>query len=682
MASDATDPLLTPFTIKHLTLKNRIVSTSHEPSYTVERMPAERYRLYHEEKAKGGVGLTMFGGSCTVDIDSPAAFGNIDASTDAVIPFYADMVKAMHAHGCAVMNQITHLGRRTNWDVEHWLPIVSASNVREPAHRAFMKEAEPEDIARIAAAYGQAARRSRDGGLDGVEIESYGHLMDGFWSPATNKRDDAYGGSLDNRLRFAFEVLEQMRSACGDAFIIGVRMSIDEKLRDGFDESEGFEIARRLNDSGLVDFLSLVVGGPSSNAALSDLIPTMGTRTAPHLDAVARVRARLDLPVMHAARLGDLSTARHAVESGAVDLVGMTRAHMADPHIVAKLTRGEEDRIRPCVGAGYCIDQIYHLGAAYCLHNVATGREQTVPQLVEKNADAPKRIVVVGAGPAGLEAARVAAERGHDVVLFEAADGPGGQVAVAAQAPGRRDLIGVTDWLASECAHAGVDLRYGVYADTADVLAEAPDIVVIATGGVPNTDFIDNGADLVTTTWDALSGHARGGGSVIVYDENGREPGPTAAVALAEAGADVRYFTPDGQMGPDIGATNHPMLARAFYRHGVSVTIDRRLVGVRRDGNALVCDFVNDMTGEASTETAERVVVEYGTAPADGLYFDLKDGSANRGQIDQRAFVAMAPQPPGAGPDGAYRLYRVGDAVASRNIHAAIYESRRLALAF
>lgn len=677
-----TDPLLTPFTIKTLTLKNRLVSTSHEPSYTVDKMPQERYRLYHEEKAKGGLGLTMFGGSCTVDLDSPAAFGNIDAGTDDVMPFYAEMAKTMHAHGCAVMNQITHLGRRTNWDVEHWLPVISASNVREPAHRAFMKEAEPEDIARIARAYGQAARRSRDGGLDGVEIESYGHLMDGFWSPATNKRDDAYGGSLDNRLRFAFEVLENMRGAVGDDFIIGVRMSINERLRDGFDESEGFEIARRMAESGLVDFLSLVVGVPASNANLSDLIPTMGTKSAPHLAAVAGVKARLNIPVMHATKIGDLATARHAIESGAVDLIGMTRAHMADPHIIAKMTRGEEDRIRPCVGAGYCIDQIYHLGAAYCLHNVATGREQTIPQVIEKRPGPYKRVVVVGAGPAGLEAARVAAERGHSVVLFEAAEGPGGQVTLAAQAPGRRDLIGITDWLAGECGHAGVDMRYGVYAEPSEIMAEYPDIVVIATGGVPNTAFLDYGDDLVTTSWDVLSGHARRDGTVILYDENGREQGPTTAIALAEAGAQVRYMTPDGQMGPDIGATNHPMLSRAFYRHGIAVTIDQRLVGVRRDGNALACDFVNEMTGDSTVETADRVVVEYGTAPADGVYFDLKAGSMNFGQTDQRALIDMIDQPADANPDGAYRLFRVGDAVASRNIHAALYESRRLALAF
>lgn len=677
----AKDPLLQPFQLKHLTLKNRVLSTAHEPAYTKDRFPQERYRLYLEEKAKGGIGLNMFGGSCTVAPDSPAAFGNIDASTDAVIPHYQALAEAVKRHGAAIMNQITHLGRRTSWAQEHWLPIVSPSPVREMAHRMFPKAAEKEDIERIGDAYAEAARRSKEGGLDGVEIESAGHLMDAFWSPSSNKRDDEYGGSLDNRLRFAMEVLEKIRKRVGDDYIVGIRMAVDERSRIGFSSDEGLEIARRIIGSGLVDFLNVNIGHVDSDEGMSHAIPIMGTPSFPHLEVLKGLRSEVDIPILHASRIADVATARYAIESGAVDLVGMTRAHMTDPHIVAKIARGEEERIRPCVGAGYCIDQIYHIGAAYCLHNPATGREAKMPQVITPSDGPRRKVAVVGAGPAGLEAARVCGARGHQVILFEATDQPGGQVRTAAQVKRRRELLGITEWLAAECGMYGVDLRFNAYVEAADVLAEAPDIVIIATGGLPNTDFLDTGGDLVTSTWDVLNGHAAAGGEVLLYDENGRESGPTTAEFMAEAGAKVEFVTPDRLVAPDIGATNYPTIIREFYARGIGVTTDHHLTAVRREGNKLVAALYNDYTHEPLERIVDQVVVEYGTLPAEEIYFDLKDGSRNRGQTDIDALMANRPQPE---PDGAgdYLLYRVGDAVASRNIHAAIYDSLRLCKEF
>lgn len=213
----------------------------------------------------------------------------------------------------------------------------------------------------------------------------------------------------------------------------------------------------RFVDTGMVDFLNVVVGSTDSDEGLSHMIAPMGTPAAPFLDVVREVKQSFDLPVMHAGKIADVATARHAVGSGALDPVGMTRAHMTDPHIVEKVRRGEEARIRPCVGAGYCIDQIYIAGAAYCIHNPATGRERTIPQLIVPTRGAKKRAVVVGAGPAGLEAARVLALRGHGVVLFEASERSGGQVVVAAKAPRRQDLIGIIDWLTGEVERAGGD---------------------------------------------------------------------------------------------------------------------------------------------------------------------------------------------------------------------------------
>src|SRR3712207_51290 len=241
----SSDPLLQPLRLKHLMLKNRVMSTAHAPSYVEGGVPGLRYQLYHEEKAKGGLALTMFGGSSSVAADSPSSFGQIDISHDRVIPVFQAFAERIHRHGCALMIQITHAGRRTRWDTGDWLPTVSASPVREHQHRSFPKELEVEEIRRIQAAYAAAARRAKEGGLDGVELITSSHLPDQFWSPLTNKRTDGYGGSLANRIRFGLETLEAMREAVGPRMIVGIRMSAHEMLEGGMGPEESLEIAAR-----------------------------------------------------------------------------------------------------------------------------------------------------------------------------------------------------------------------------------------------------------------------------------------------------------------------------------------------------------------------------------------------------------------------------------------------------
>lgn len=387
------DPLLQPFTLKHLTVRNRLLSTAHEPAYTDDGMPKDRYRRYHAEKAKGGIGLTMIGGSAVVAPDSPQAFGNILLYRDEVVPWLQALSDDVHGHGAAVMIQITHLGRRTSWAKDDWLPVVAPSNVREPAHRAFPKIIEDWDVARIVAAYADAAERVKAGGLDGLEVECYGHLIDQFWSPATNKRDDAYGGSLENRIRFGMEVLSAIRARVGPDFIVGTRMVCDEDWSGGLSPEEGVGIAQRLVASGLIDFVNVIRGHIDTDEGLAHVIPGMGARSAPHLDFAGEVRQAARVPTFHAARIQDVATARHAVASGKLDLVGMTRAHMADPHIGRKIMEGREHEIRPCVGMGYCIDSIYG-GQAVCIHNAATGREGMIPHVVGRAAQPGRRIVV------------------------------------------------------------------------------------------------------------------------------------------------------------------------------------------------------------------------------------------------------------------------------------------------
>src|SRR6185437_14011452 len=261
--------------------------------------------------------------------------------------------------------------------------------------------------------YGDAAERVRAAGLDGLELEAYGHLMDQFWSPLTNDLDGPYGGPLENRLRFTFDVLTEIRKRVGPELIVGIRYTADELLARGLSPQDGLEISRRLKESGLVDFLNVVRGHIDTDAGLTDVIPIQGMPSAPHLDFAGQIRAATTFPTFHAARIQDVPTARHAIASGKLDMVGLTRAHIADPHIVRKIMEGKEDQIRPCVGATYCLDRIYEGDDALCVHNPATGREATMPHVIARGDGPARKVVVVGAGPAGLEAARVASARGH-----------------------------------------------------------------------------------------------------------------------------------------------------------------------------------------------------------------------------------------------------------------------------
>lgn len=657
------------------------MSTAHEPAYAEDGLPKQRYRLYHAEKARGGMALTMTAGSALVSPDSPASFGNLHAYKDEIVPWLRELTDSCHEQGCAVMIQLTHLGRRTHWNTADWLPVLSASPVREAAHRSFPKEAEDWDIQRIVTHYAAAAQRMQAAGLDGIEFEAYGHLMDSFWSPATNQRDDEYGGSLDNRLRFTHQVIDAVRQAVGSGFIVGIRMVADEDWSRGLSRQEGMEIARRLAASGKFDFINLIRGHIDTDAALTRVIPIQGMRSAPHLDFAGEVRAETKIPVFHAARIADVATARHAIAEGKLDMVGMTRAHIADPHIMMKVERGDEHLIRPCVGATYCLDRIYEGGGALCIHNAATGREASIPHDIAAAEGAAKRVVVVGAGPAGLEAARVAAERGHLVTVLEAAKDAGGQVQLLVRNARRKEMIGIIDWRLAELERLGVDLRFNVFAEKEDVLAFNPEVVIIATGGVPQNPALSAGEDLVTSSWDLIAGSQHPGENVLLYDDSGGHQGMTAAEILARSGVNLELVSPERFLAPEIGGMNYVPYMKALQECSATITISTRLESVRRDGNALIATLGSDFAENWQDQRrVDQVVVEHGTLPMDDLYFELKSLSKNGGAIDYDRLIKGADPFEVTDAHAGFMMYRIGDAVSSRNIHAAIYDALRLGL--
>lgn len=671
------DPLLQPFQLKHLTLKNRLMMTSHEPAYPEDGMPKALYRAYHVERARAGLGLTMTAGSAAVSKDSPPVFNNILAYKDEVVPWMKELTDACHEHGTAVMIQLTHLGRRTRWDKGDWLPAVSPSHRREASHRAFPKQVEDWDIERLIRDYADAAERMQAAGLDGIELQAYGHLMDQFWSPLTNTLEAPYGGDLDNRLRFTFEVLRAIRQRVGEAFIVGVRYTGDEMLPGGLTAEEGMTISHRLKDSGLVDFLNVVRGHIDTDAGLTDVIPIQGMPSAPHLDFAGEIRRQVDFPTFHGSKIQDVATARHAIATGKVDIIGMTRAHMADPHIVRKIIAGREDEIRPCVGANYCLDRIYQGGAAYCIHNAATGRETTMPHTVLKAAQ-QRRIVIIGAGPAGLEAARVAGERGHAVVVFEAASNAGGQIRLTAQSERRREMLGIIDWRLAQCEALGVEIRYNVWAEAEEILAEKPEVVIVATGGYPMEDQPAVGCELVVNSWDILSGHMAPGKRVLLFDDAGDHAAMQAAEIIAASGAELEIMTPDRTFSAEIMAMNLVPYMRALQRPNVTFTPTYRLKSVARDGGELLAKITSDYMDIEHARRIDQVVVNYGITPMADIYFELRQYSSNGGEMNYDDLIVGTPQSAIRNPKGSFQLFRIGDAVESRNTHAAIYDALRL----
>jgi 2,4-dienoyl-CoA reductase-like NADH-dependent reductase (Old Yellow Enzyme family)/thioredoxin reductase len=674
------DPLLQSFQLKHLHLKNRIIITSHEPSYNEDGFPKDKYIAYHLERAKGGIAMTMTAGSSVVSKDSPPSFDNIHAYKDEVVPWIKKLTNAIHDQDCKIMIQLTHLGRRTSWSKGDWLPSISSGKHREPAHKAFPKIAESWDIERIIKEYGDAAERMKEGGMDGVELEGQGHLIGQFLSPLSNDLETEYGGSLENRLRFTIDVLTEIRKKVGQKFIVGIRCVFDEAAKGVLSKSDGLEIAKILSKSGLVDYLNINKGRIHTDPSLTKLIPIQGMKSAPHLDFAGEIKKEINLPIFHASKISDVATARYAISNDLVDMVGMTRGHLADPYIIKKIKENREEDIRPCVGATYCLDRIYQGEEALCIHNAATGRELKFPNIITPSKT-KKRIVIVGAGPGGLESARIASERGHEVVVFEAASDPGGQIRLSAKSKRRKDMMGIIDWRMDQCTKKNVNIKFNILAEKNEILDENPDTLIIATGGIPNLELFETKKDLenVYSSWDIISGDIKTSENILIYDEAGDHVAMQSAEVAIEQGSKVSFMTPDRLLSSEIMGMNLTPYLKNLQNKNISFLIGKRLLDVSIKGNKL-----NALIGSDYDElfkyysTFDQVFVNYGTKPLDNLYFELLPLSKNMGEVNYEKFIFGYEQDIVNNKNSKFNIFRIGDAVSSRNIHAAIYDALRL----
>lgn len=640
--------LLEPITVGRMELRNRVMITGHGTMMAEGGVPGARYVAYLAERAKGGVGL--------IETEAAAVHptgqwpGLCYVGSDDCIPGYRAAAEAVHAHGACLTAQIGHEGRQITSTYTE-LPLWSASAVPCPFNREMPKEMELEDIREIVAGYAAAATRMKRAGLDAVTIHGLHntYFLGQFASPWVNRRTDAYGGSFDNRLRIVGEVVRAVRDAVGRDFAVGLQMSGDDFDPRGLSADDYTEIARRLDATAALDWIMVKAG----RFGLSFEVPDMQHPSATWLHLAARIKAVVRNVKVGVVGRVDPWQAEGIVRSGQADLVAMTRQHIADPETVNKLREGRAHDIRPCLGCNQgCVDTLNKHRAITCTVNPAVGREREIGIGTLARVPEPRRVVVVGGGPAGLKAAEIAARRGHRVILLEASDRLGGQVTVAARAPYRRDLIAAVDWLAQQVGALGVDVRLKTLASADDVLALEPDLAVVATGSRPTTraiGLIGHGVEdppeteRVTTAYDVLAGWSHPSGRVVVVDDGeGSFKSASVAEALLDGGCAVTLVTPNATVGASIGRLSMAALMPRLFAKGIRLSPYTLYRGL--DGSTVRLT----VQGRDVAEPADWAVVAGWHEPDAGLYFALK------GRVS--------------------RLARIGDCVAARTLLDAIRE--------
>jgi 2,4-dienoyl-CoA reductase-like NADH-dependent reductase (Old Yellow Enzyme family) len=646
--------LFTPMGIGRREVKNRIASTAHATGFGKDGVLNDRYVRYHERKAAGGAGLIMTFGSASVYRESAASYGSVSLWDPANEPFLRDLADRVHAHDALLVSQATHMGRRGS-SLESGRPLQAPSAVPEPVHREIPHVLRIDEIGPIVRAFAEAAARLERCGWDGVEITSLGgHLIEQFWSPLINDRTDGYGGDLDGRMRFSVEVIEAVAEAVSDDFIVGFRMTGDP-LTDavGLSPDDMLEIASRLDGLGRIDLFNISGGTGATYASQAATVPPDTFARGCYNHLARRMKEIVSTPVLAAGRILDPGQAEEALAAGDCDLVAMTRAIIADPDLPRKAQAGEAARVRPCIAINEtCIGKLYAGAGIGCAVNPAIA-DDSLDGLAR--ADGRRRVVVVGGGPAGMEAARVAAERGHEVILLERSGRLGGQVAPAAAAPERPHFGLHAKWLESELGRLGADVRLGAEATAEGVLALSPDAVVLATGSVavvpPEADGLKARC---ATDVDLLDGEVAvaPGARVLVYDAEGKIRGASAANLAAEAGASrVEVATPLFAVCEDLDVTQRPNVYRRMAKNGVVCSPNQALAD-RQNGEDLVLKDAHS-DEERVIRDADLILFVGYQASVDGLVETLS----------------------GARP--ALEVHQVGDGVAPRRLADAVLEGVR-----
>jgi 2,4-dienoyl-CoA reductase-like NADH-dependent reductase (Old Yellow Enzyme family) len=605
--------LFQPGEIAGLSIKNRIVQPPMGTGMVEGGRVTPREVAFLEERARGGAGLVITGAAAVHETSLFPVRLMVEAYDDDAIASIRARVEAVQRHGARIFGQIAHLGRESPGGQTDAIPL-APSPIPSPRDPGVPHEMTASDIRMVVDAFGKSAENFKAAGYDGVEIHgAHGYLVAQFLSPASNRRTDAYrGDTLEGRTRLLRELVEEIRARCGNDYPLGVRLSADEETPDGLDVDETRRIVESVQATAPVDYLSITAGMRS--AYVKDTSYAEGFA----LPLAAAVKADVDVPVIAVGRIRMPALAEQAVATGQADFVAVGRGVIADPDWVTKARDGRVAEIRPCVGIVQDCRAAH--GIVACAVNARAGRESSWGQA--QRARTPGRVVVAGGGPGGLEAARVAAEAGHEVVLYERSDAVGGQVRVAAAGPTRGELIDFVAYLERELDRLGVGVRLETEATAEAVLADEPDLVVVATGATPSAPHfpVDDAAN-VATVWDLLGGRvgeipAR---ALVVDDAVGFWHGVSAAELLAERGAAVELVTPARAVGLTIPHESIAHVHRRLRTAGVRFRPFTDVTGVTGTTVALA----DSVTGEPSETEAELVVVKSRLGVEDALARDL-----------------------------------------------------------
>lgn len=607
--------LFSPLEIRGKRLKNRIMSSGHDTSMPTDNLVNEPLVAYHRARARGGAGLIVMQ---VAGVHDSARYTShvLMATDDACIPGYRRVAEACHAEGCVVLSQIFHPGREIMESADGLLAVAySASASPNERFRVMPRELDQPLIDEIVAGYAAAARRLHEAGLDGVEVvASHGYLPAQFLNPRVNRRKDGYNGDLDARLRFLREVLAAVRAATSEDFIVGLRLSADERDPEGLSESESLQAAEAVQ--GELDYLHIVAGTSASLGGAIHIVPPMAIEPAYLAREAGTFKARLAIPLFVTGRINQPQEAEAILARGQADVCGMTRALICDPQMPNKAEAGRSDDVRACIACNQaCIGHFHRGYPISCIQHPETGRELTYA--TPNPASRRKRVLVAGGGPAGMKAAAVAAQRGHEVVLCEAGAQLGGQVNLAQLLPRRAEFGGASTNLQREMQLAGVEVCRNTPVDRALVERERPDLVIVATGAEPYWPPFERGGELqVVDAWQVLRGEVRVGRSVLVTDWRGDWIGPGIAEKLVREGHQVRLAVNGTHCGESLPLYVRDQLAGELHRLGIPVTPYARLYG---------CDdttvyMQHSASGEAMLfEEVDTLVLCQGHQPVDRL---------------------------------------------------------------